>query len=202
MLVAPARVLDPRRKRVFDIVVGSLLLVLLSPLLGLLALAVLLSAGRPVLFRQDRVTGGGRVAAMVKLRTVDSADPADPNTRWSVPADRCGGLGRWLRVTHLDELPQLLNVLRGEMSLVGPRPERPYFADRFGREIPGYDNRHRMRGGMTGWAQVHGLHGDTSIVARAQFDNQYIEHWSLWLDLVILARTLRIMLLIVLGVRR
>ncbi|MGH3781425.1 MAG: sugar transferase, partial [Pseudonocardiaceae bacterium] len=90
----------------------------------------------------------------------------------------------------LDELPQLVNVLRGQMSLVGPRPERPYFAARFEQQIPRYGDRHRMRTGLTGWAAVNGLHGDTSIAERVSFDNFYIEHWSPWLDLVILARTL------------
>ena len=98
-------------------------------------------------------------------------------------------LGDWLRTTHLDELPQLVNVLRGDMSLIGPRPERPYFTERFEREIPRYGDRHRMRAGLTGWAQVHGLHGDTSIRDRVRFDNAYIDNWSLWLDVVILVRT-------------
>ena len=106
-----------------------------------------------------------------------------------MPTQQRCTLGQWLRATHLDELPQLMNVLRGEMSLVGPRPERPYFAERFGREIPRYGDRNRMLAGITGWAQVHGLHGDTSIDERARFDNQYIEYWSPWLDVVILART-------------
>jgi len=97
--------------------------------------------------------------------------------------------GMFLRRTFLDELPQLLNVLRGDMSLVGPRPERPYFAERFAQEVPRYGDRHRMPGGITGWAQVHGLKGDTPILDRARFDNHYIEHWSLWRDVVIVAHT-------------
>ena len=98
-----------------------------------------------------------------------------------------------MRATHIDELPQLLNVVRGQMSLVGPRPERPFFAERFSREIPRYADRTLVPAGMTGWAQVHGLNGDTSIFERARFDNYYAEYWSPWLDAVILARTLAVM---------
>ncbi len=176
------------QKRAFDVCVAAVLLALLAPVLAVLAAAVRLRSGSPVLFRQVRRTGRGRCAPILKLRTLDPH--ADPDTRWSVPGQRCSALGRWLRGTHLDELPQLVNVLRGQMSLVGPRPERPYFADRFSQQIPGYRDRDRMPAGITGWAQVHGLHGDTSILDRVRFDNQYIEYWSPWLDLVILARTL------------
>jgi len=153
----------------------------------LLMSGVLLSCGRPVLFRQARVTGSSRTMIITKLRTVAATDP---DRRWTVSPADCTALGRWLRATHLDELPQLLNVIRGEMSLVGPRPERPYFTAQFAQAVPRYEDRHRMNGGMTGWAQVHGLTGDTSIHERVRFDNNYIEHWSLWLDLVILLRTL------------
>jgi exopolysaccharide biosynthesis polyprenyl glycosylphosphotransferase len=174
-------------KRAFDIVVGGVLLLVFSPVLMLLMGGILVSCGRPVLFRQVRVTRSGRIMKITKLRTVAGADSAG---RWTVAPEDLSALGRWLRATHLDELPQLLNVVRGEMSLVGPRPERPYFTSRFAETVPRYDDRHRTNGGMTGWAQVHGLIGDTSIHERARFDNNYIEHWSLWLDLVILVRTL------------
>jgi lipopolysaccharide/colanic/teichoic acid biosynthesis glycosyltransferase len=175
-------------KRAFDAAAAAILLVAAAPVLLALAVAIRLQSGQTPLFRQARVTGNGRSAAILKLRTL--TDNGNPDTTWTVPSQQCGVLGRWLRVTHLDELPQLVNVLRGEMSLVGPRPERPYFAERFGREMPRYSDRSRMPAGMTGWAQVHGLHGDTSIFERARFDNQYIEYWSPWLDVIILARTL------------
>ena len=174
-------------KRTFDIVVGTMLLLVCAPLIALLMAGVVLSCGRPALFRQARVTGSGRIMKITKLRSVARADL---DGHWTVSAADCSALGRWLRATHLDELPQLLNVVRGEMSLVGPRPERPYFTSQFAEIVPRYEDRHRTNGGMTGWAQVHGLTGDTSINERARFDNNYIEHWSLWLDLVILIRTL------------
>lgn len=174
-------------KRAFDLVAGTVLLVVFTPVLLALLAAVLVRHGRPALFRQERVTRAGRLMRIAKFRTV-TADNA--GGQWVVDPDQCTALGRWLRATHLDELPQLFNVIRGEMSLVGPRPERPYFVSRFAEMIPRYEDRHRMHSGMTGWAQVHGLTGDTSIGERARFDNHYIEHWSLWLDMVILARTI------------
>lgn len=179
-------------KRAFDLVVGTALLLALAPVLLVLAAAVLVTSGRPVLFRQARVTAGGRIIQIVKLRTCtdDGGGVLSPDTQWTVAAEQLTALARWLRATHLDELPQLLNVVRGELSLVGPRPERPYFASRFAEVIPRYGDRQRMPAGMTGWAQVHGRYGDTSIAERVRYDNDYIEHWSLWLDVVILARTL------------
>jgi exopolysaccharide biosynthesis polyprenyl glycosylphosphotransferase len=174
-------------KRAFDIVIGTILLLLFAPLIALLMGGVVLTCGRPALFRQARVTRSGRLMKITKLRTVARADA---DGRWTVSPEDCSALGRWLRATHLDELPQLANVIRGDMSLVGPRPERPYFTSRFSEIVPRYQDRLRANGGMTGWAQVHDLTGDTSIHERARFDNNYIEHWSLWLDLVILLRTL------------
>jgi exopolysaccharide biosynthesis polyprenyl glycosylphosphotransferase len=174
-------------KRAFDVVGAAILLAATAPLLVVLALVIKVRRRHPVLFRQARVVGRGRLAEIIKLRTMGSHPDAD--TCWVVPTRHLTPLGNWLRGTHLDELPQLVNVLRGDMSLVGPRPERPYFAERFGREIPRYDDRHRMRAGLTGLAQVRGLHGDTSIHERVRFDNLYIDNWSLWLDIVILAAT-------------
>ncbi len=175
-------------KRILDVIIAATLLIAAAPVLLVLAIAIRLQTGRTPLFRQERVTGPGRTAPVIKLRTLSGS--GDPDTSWGVSGHQSSALGRWLRVTHLDELPQLWNVLRGDMSLVGPRPERPYFAEQFGHEILRYSDRTRMQAGLTGWAQVHGLNGDTSIVERARFDNQYIEYWSPWLDVVILARTL------------
>jgi len=175
-------------KRVFDTVLAGTLLLGAAPVLLVLAAAIRLRTGQTPLFRQVRDTGNGRTAEVLKLRTLRAH--GDPDTSWAPDKPEYGALSRWLRVTHLDELPQLVNVLRGDMSLVGPRPERPYFTERFGREILRYSDRARMPAGITGWAQVHGLNGDTSIFERARFDNQYIEYWSPWLDVAILGRTL------------
>lgn len=174
-------------KRFAEPAVAAILLVLLAPLLLALAGLVLTSAGRPVLFRQARLGRGGMPIVVPKLRTVVLGHDA-PGC-WHPPSGELTTIGRWLRSTHLDELPQLCTVLCGRMSLVGPRPERADFAQHFDRTVPRYPDRRRIRPGITGWAQVHGLHGDTSIPERARFDNQYIEYWSPWLDVVILART-------------
>jgi exopolysaccharide biosynthesis polyprenyl glycosylphosphotransferase len=175
-------------KAAFDFVAATVLLIAVLPVLLALAVAVRLDGGGPVLFRQTRVTRGGQTMELLKLRSM--IDHTGSDTRWVVLPEQTNRLGRWLRSTHLDELPQLVNVLRGQMSLVGPRPERPYFVAAFEQQIPRYGDRHRMRTGLTGWAAVNGLHGDTSIAERVRLDNFYIEHWSPWMDLVILARTL------------
>jgi exopolysaccharide biosynthesis polyprenyl glycosylphosphotransferase len=175
-------------KRAFDLAVSAALLVLTAPLMVACALAVKLSSSGPVFFRQVRVGIGGQPFEILKFRTMKVND--DSATTWSVHDDeRVTRIGRFLRPSHLDELPQLINVLRGEMSLVGPRPERPHFVEQFGSEIDGYHFRHRVPVGITGWAQVHGYWGDTSIETRVRLDNRYIENWSLWRDLVIALRT-------------
>ena len=185
ILQPPARVV----KRAFDLVVGSLIVVLVSPLMLAAALAVRLSSPGPLLFRQRRIGFDGREFEILKFRSMRVNDDSD--THWAVDHDdRITPAGRLLRRTGIDELPQLFNVLKGQMSLVGPRPERPLFAERFGTAVPGYTDRHRVPVGLTGWAQIHGLRGDTSIPDRARFDNDYIEHWSLWLDVMIILRTI------------
>ncbi|HEY8480219.1 MAG TPA: sugar transferase [Spirillospora sp.] len=182
-------------KRLLDLVAGVLLLVLASPVLALCALAVRLEGGPGVLFRQRRIGRGGEEFVLLKFRTLKPADEQESDTRWTVEGDaRMGRVGRFLRATSLDELPQLWNVIRGDMSLVGPRPERPYFVEQFSRSCPGYTLRHRVPAGMTGWAQIHGFRGDTSIELRARLDNHYIDHWSFAGDLKILLLTVRAML--------
>jgi lipopolysaccharide/colanic/teichoic acid biosynthesis glycosyltransferase len=164
------------------------LLAVIAPLYAALALAVKLSSPGPVYFRQRRIAKNGREVEILKFRSMRLNNDSD--TQWSVDDDqRVTAIGHILRKTSLDELPQLWNVLRGDMSLVGPRPERPHFVQKFEQEIPQYGDRHRVPVGLTGLAQVNGLRGDTSIDERAWFDNQYIENWSMGGDLVILART-------------
>ena len=177
-------------KRAFDLTLSTLFLALLAPLMLLVSLMVKLTSRGPVLYRQERVGLDGKPFPMLKFRTMrDGAEPDGP--RFAEPLDpRVTRLGSLLRRTSIDELPQLLNVLAGDMSLVGPRPERPIFIDKFRRHIPRYQLRHMVKAGMTGWAQIHGLRGQTSIEKRVEYDLYYIEHWSLLLDLRILARTL------------
>ncbi len=177
-------------KRSFDLVAASAALVLLTPVLGAIALAIRASSGAPILYRQTRMGHDGREFEMLKFRSMYlDAEAGGPG--WTRPRDpRRTRVGRWLRKRNLDELPQLINVVRGEMSLVGPRPERPAYIAEFRREVPGYMLRHKVRAGMTGWAQVHGWRGDTSIHERIEHDLYYIQQWSFWLDLRILFMTL------------
>jgi exopolysaccharide biosynthesis polyprenyl glycosylphosphotransferase len=184
-------------KYIVDRIVAAALLVLISPLLLALALGTLISVGRPIFFRQPRAGRDGREFEMLKFRSMRAA--SEPLVVPDLPPDTAPGgvegddrrtrFGTLLRRTSLDELPQLLNVLRGEMSLIGPRPERPDFARLFGESIYRYDQRLRVKAGITGWAQVHGLRGKTSLRDRVEWDNFYIENWSLWLDVKILLMT-------------
>ncbi|MGH9186322.1 MAG: sugar transferase [Acidimicrobiales bacterium] len=177
-----------RLKRTFDVVVSLGLLLMTAPVMLVAAVAVKVSSPGPILFRQPRVGQYGAIFKMYKFRTfpVDHVDD-----KFSLGHAECPLLvGRILRRTSIDELPQLFNVLMGQMCIVGPRPERPHFAEPLARTILEYERRHRVPGGITGAAQVHGLWGDSSVEERVCFDNRYIDEWSLWSDVVILARTL------------
>jgi exopolysaccharide biosynthesis polyprenyl glycosylphosphotransferase len=178
-------------KRLFDILISGLLLLILSPILLIIALIIKLSSKGPILFRQARVGLNGDRFEMLKFRSmVTGADKHDEQAGLGIPDDpRQTGIGKFIRKTGLDELPQLINVFRGSMSLVGPRPERPYFVDQFKSVIPKYLDRHRVKTGITGWAQVSGLRGNTSLEERIKYDIYYIENWSLGFDIRILLKT-------------
>ncbi|WP_230731963.1 sugar transferase [Actinomycetospora endophytica] len=177
-------------KRILGGLLAATALVALSPLLLLCALAVRIEGGPGVIFRQERVGRDGQHFACLKFRSMTPRSTEESATQWNVAQDdRIGPVGRILRRTSLDELPQLWNVVRGDMALVGPRPERPHFVEQFSGRYVDYPTRHRVSVGMTGLAQVSGLRGDTPIADRARFDNYYIENWSLWLDVKVLLRT-------------
>ena len=187
-LHGPARMI----KRLFDIAVVFTATLVLAPVLIAAALAVRLEGGPGVIFRQVRVGRDGKQFELLKFRSMRPADEVESQTQWCVAADnRVGVVGRILRATSIDELPQLWNILRGDMTLVGPRPERPHFVELFSAQFDRYAHRHRVQAGLTGFAQVSGLRGDTSIADRARYDNFYIENWSLWLDIKIILRTFR-----------
>ena len=189
-LQAPARSRPEwMMKRTLDFLFAGIGVLLTAPLLALLAVLVRIEAGRPILLKQTRVGLDGKPFEILKFRTMRVGGQQVEGTEWAADEARMTRLGRIMRKTSLDELPQLFNVLKGDMSLVGPRPERPYFVDLFSDLYPSYNARHRLPAGITGWAQVHGLRGDTSIEERAAFDNYYIENWSLAQDLKILMRT-------------
>jgi exopolysaccharide biosynthesis polyprenyl glycosylphosphotransferase len=204
---------DPRGwqfavKYTVDRVLAAIAIIAFAPVIALVALAVRVSMGSPVLFRQKRVGRDGRCFHILKFRTMRGSPEIDGecNAGWAsrnVPGglasveelakrceDRRTPLGAILRKYSLDELPQLMNVLRGDMSLIGPRPELPHYVERFEEAIYRYPDRHRVKSGLTGWAQIHGLRGDTSLADRIEWDNFYIENWTPWLDLKILLLTI------------
>src|SRR5262249_29003570 len=174
-------------KRVFDIAVGAAALVGLSPVMLAIAVGIKLTSRGPVLYRQERMGLDGRRFSMLKFRSMVLDAEADTGPRWAVPDDpRPAGFGALLRRVSLAHVPQLFNVLRGEMSLVGPRPERPSFVEDFRRRVPRYMLRHKVKAGITGWAQINGWRGNTSIEKRIEYDLYYIERWSLGFDIKIL----------------
>jgi Undecaprenyl-phosphate glucose phosphotransferase len=177
-------------KRVFDLVFASSVLILGAPVFALIALLVRFTSPGPIFFVQERVGLNGKLFRMFKFRTMTVSTKADSDLRWTVKNDpRCTRFGRVLRQTGLDELPQFFNVLKGEMSVVGPRPERPMLVQRFMQSVGNYNRRHYLKVGITGWAQVHGWRGDTSIEKRVEYDLYYVRHWTLTLDLLIVMLT-------------
>ncbi len=177
-------------KRVIDII-GSLAgIVVTSPIMLLSALLIKLTSSGPAIFKQERVGLHNRSFYMYKFRSMAVQSPKEEKKAWTVKDDpRVTAVGKFLRRTSLDELPQLFNILRGDMSLVGPRPERPLFVEKFKEEIPRYMVKHQVRPGLTGWAQVNGLRGDTSIRKRIEYDIYYIENWTIWFDFKIILMT-------------
>lgn len=177
-------------KRAMDIVGSFFGLVLLSPLMTLTAILIKLESPGPVFFCQERMGLDGHPFPMIKFRSM-RADAEKDGPGWTTANDpRVTRIGRIMRRTNWDEIPQLINVFWGHMSLVGPRPEQPYYVQKFREFIPRYMERHREKAGMTGWAQVNGLRGDTSILERTKYDLWYVENWSLWLDIKIVLRTI------------
>ena len=177
-------------KRAMDVVGSVCGIVVLSPVLLLLAALVKISSPGPVIFKQERVGLHSKPFYMYKFRSMEQQSEEEEKKAWTVRDDpRVTGIGKFMRRTSLDELPQLFNILKGDMSLVGPRPERPLFVERFREEIPRYMVKHQVRPGLTGWAQVNGFRGDTSIKKRIDCDIYYIENWTIGFDIKIIFLT-------------
>lgn len=173
-----------------DKVLSLIILILISPIMLLLALGVKLTSPGPVFYRQERIGLNNKPFDMLKFRSMP-VDTEKAGVQWGGSAAKATSrFGQFIRKTSLDELPQFINVLKGDMSIVGPRPERPMFVEQFKDEIPNYMKKHLVKAGITGWAQIHGWRGDTDLKTRIEYDLYYIEHWSLWLDLRIIFLTL------------
>lgn len=184
-------------KRAIDVIIALIALMIASPLMLFAALGTLITSGTPIIYKQKRVGRDGKTFNFYKFRSMyqDKCDYTIKGSKWTTRADealRITPFGLFLRKTNIDETPQFFSVLKGDMSFVGPRPELPKFVEQFQKEIPDYFRRHRVKSGITGWAQVNGLKGDTSIRERVKCDIYYIENWSLWLDIVILLRTIKL----------
>jgi exopolysaccharide biosynthesis polyprenyl glycosylphosphotransferase len=179
-------------KRMVDFVAAAIGLMLLLPLFVVVSALIVITSGWPIFYTQERVGQGGRIFRIWKFRSMRQDAEGETGPIWATDHDvRCTRIGDWLRHTNIDELPQLFNILLGDMSLVGPRPERPVFVEKFRVEVPDYEFRHAVPAGMTGWAQVHGWRGRTSLRKRVQYDLDYIRRWSFWLDLRILFMTVQ-----------
>jgi len=177
-------------KMIEDKILSSIILLLISPILLIIAIGVKLSSPGPIFFRQERIGWNNDEFTMLKFRSMPIDVEKESGPVWANQGEnRATKFGQFLRKTSLDELPQFINVLKGDMSIVGPRPERPHFVDKFKEEIPGYMKKHMVKAGITGWAQVNGWRGNTDIKKRIEYDLYYIENWSLWLDFKIIMLT-------------
>jgi exopolysaccharide biosynthesis polyprenyl glycosylphosphotransferase len=191
-------------KRICDIIFSALLLIVLSPILLIIVLLEKLTSRGPIFYSHDRIGRDGKKFKVYKFRSmyIDKCDFKDGGAKWTTAEDeknRITPLGKIIRKTNIDELPQFWNILIGNMSFVGPRPEQPTFVEKFEREIPEYYKRHRVKSGLTGWAQVNGLKGDTSIPERVRYDMFYIENWSLWFDMKIVIKTIGLIIYEIFG---
>lgn len=178
-------------KRISDLLFAVIGITVLSPVLLITAIIIKLSSPGPIIFKQERIGFNRKKFVMYKFRSMKIQDKEAEKHRWTVKDDpRTTKFGSFIRKTSIDELPQLFNILKGDMSLIGPRPERPYFVEKFREEVPDYMIKHHVRPGMSGWAQVHGWRGNTSIKKRIEFDIYYVENWTLFLDVKIFFLTL------------
>ncbi len=178
-------------KRTIDIIISLIGLILLLPLFIIIGIIIKLTSEGPVFYKQERLSRGGKIFNMYKFRTMKKEAEKHTGPVWAKKDDdRVTAIGKFLRKTSIDELPQLINILKGDMSVVGPRPERPYFVKKFKETIPKYIERHKVKAGLTGWAQVNGLRGNTSLEERVKYDLYYIQNWSVWFDIKIIIQTI------------
>jgi exopolysaccharide biosynthesis polyprenyl glycosylphosphotransferase len=185
-------------KRSFDVLASAVLLVLAAPMMIIAATAIFLESGRPIVFRQERVGLGGRTFMLLKFRSMRTDAEKDGVPRWAATGDpRVTRVGRFIRRTRIDELPQIFNVLKGEMSFVGPRPERPFFVAQLTEQVPFYGARHTVKPGLTGWAQVRYSYGASveDAVRKLQYDLYYVKNHSVLLDSLILLSTVRVVVM-------
>ena len=182
-------------KRSFDVIFVVVASIIISPLLLVVAIAVKLSSPGPIIYKQERVGENGKAFMIYKFRSMTTENEYIDDQRWTQKDDpRVTNVGKFIRKTSIDELPQFYNILKGDMSLIGPRPERLYFVKKFRESVPKYMIKHHVRPGMTGWAQINGFRGNTSIVKRIEYDIFYVENWSVWLDIKIFLKTIPMLL--------
>ena len=177
-------------KYLSDYIISIIAIIITSPIMLITAIAIKLSSKGPIIFKQERIGHNGKPFMMYKFRSMKVQDPDEEKSEWTTKDDpRKTKVGEIIRKTSIDELPQFFNVVKGDMSVVGPRPERPYFVKQFKETVPKYMVKHQVRPGLTGWAQIHGCRGDTSIKKRIEYDIEYVENWHLGLDLGIMIKT-------------